>query len=181
MQALLVSLTDMLPFVLTKVLNSKLEYCAIVVDDVEKARYMAKDIKPLQNIIQPFYELQECVENCYYDVILGIANPLILWKLREKCIECGVPRKKFFSLIVTYNSLSDFWMKNVLKFYSEHSAEFKIFATGISYTAVGLDANQFKYKLFNFGHSSQDLYYDYQIAKFALSQKGGVAAMLSTP
>ncbi len=38
---------------------------------------------------------------------------------------------------------------------------------------MGLDANQFKYKLFNFGRSSQDLYYSYQIAKRVLTPKTG--------
>ena len=44
-----------------------------------------------------------------------------------------------------------------------------MFATGMSYAESNLDVTQFKYKLFNFARSSQDLYYNYQTAKFALS------------
>ena len=44
-----------------------------------------------------------------------------------------------------------------------------MFATGISCTEVGLDVTRFKRKLFNFARSSQDLYYNFQTAKFALS------------
>ena len=38
MRVLLVTLTDMLPLALTKVLNVELEYCAIVTDDTIAAK-----------------------------------------------------------------------------------------------------------------------------------------------
>ena len=43
-------------------------------------------------------------------------------------------------------------------------------ATGISYVAHGLDARCFGRKLFNFGRAAQDLYYNFQVVKFVISE-----------
>lgn len=45
------------------------------------------------------------------------------------------------------------------------------FITGLSYAEVGLDANEFSDEVVNLAVSSQDLYYDYQIAQYICSQK----------
>lgn len=71
-RVLLVTLTDMLPFALAGILNPSLEYCVIVVDDVDVARDMLKNVKPLQALVHPFYELKECVNDFHYDLLMGI-------------------------------------------------------------------------------------------------------------
>ncbi len=91
MRVILVTLTDMLPYVLTQVLNPALEYCAIVVDDVDVARNMTKDVKPLQNSIYPFYELKECIQNFHYDLIIAIydwrIHTILPKQIEEYCTE----------------------------------------------------------------------------------------------
>ena len=171
MRILLVTLTDILPYALTKVLNPDNDYCAIVIDDEETAKKMLANVPPLRDKIKPFYELKECIENFYYDMCLCICDGRFTWKIHRQLIKYGLPRTKFFHIFV---GASSFDVEKTLRFYKEHSAEFEMFATGISYTSVALDADKFKYKLFNFALSSQDLYYDYQVAKFVLNEAGGV-------
>ena len=92
--------------------------------------------------------------------------------LAEYVHRCGCPQNKFVHLRLL-NSSGNFFVERALRYYEEHSDEIEIFATGNSHTCMGLDANQFKYKLLNFGISSQDLYFDYQIAKRVLTPKTG--------
>lgn len=47
-----------------------------------------------------------------------------------------------------------------------------MFATGISLVEKCLDVTRFKLKLFNFGRGSQDLYYNFQVAKHVVAYGG---------
>lgn len=71
---------------------------------------------------------------------------------------------------------NSFLLERSLRYYQNHWQEFEIFATGISYMAHAIDANLFKRKIFNFGRAAQDLYYNFQVAKFVLNypRRGGV-------
>ena len=170
MRVLLVTLTDLLPFTLSKVLNPALEYCAIVVDDAEVANKIFKNYPQIINLIRPFYDLQECIDNLYYDFVLCISDSRILWTIYKKFVECELPREKFFQICIYPDAPNDSRVEKTLRFYKEHATEFEMFATGISYSAVALENKYFKYRLFNFARSSQDLYYDYQTAKFVFNQ-----------
>ena len=170
MRILLVTLTDILPHALTQVLNPANDYCAIVLDDEETAKKILANVPPLRDKVRPFYELKECVEKFYYDVALCICDGRFTWKIHRQLIKYGLPRTKFFHIHV---GTLNFNVEKTLRYYKEHAADFEMFATGISYTSVALDANNFKYKLFNFALSSQDLYYDYQVAKFVFSTVHG--------
>ena len=170
MRILLVTFSDLLPSVLRTTLNLENEICAIVVDEPKTAKeFFEKNNLPAESIY-PFYELQECITNFYYDCVICISSGLISWDMHNHFIKCGLPLNKF-----VHFSLSDenFLVKRALLYYEEHADEIEIFATGISYTSVALDVKEFKYKLLNFGRSSQDLYYDYQIAKRVLTPKTG--------
>lgn len=171
MRILLVTLTDLLPVTLGNVLNPKNEYCAIVVDEPEPARELFRKAGLPENIIYPLYELKECIENFYYDCLLFVSDGRNIGH-KEKFRQYGLPKNKFVHLNVVDNPFN-FLVKRALQYYQQHSSEFEMFATGISYAELSLDTNQFKRKLFNFGRGSQDLYYDYQIAKFVLSKTGG--------
>ena len=46
-----------------------------------------------------------------------------------------------------------------------NSTKYKIFATGISYSQLGIVPENFELPVINFAFTSQDLYYDFQIAK----------------
>lgn len=170
MRVLLVTLTDMFPFALTQVMNPELEYCAIVVDEPEPAKAMLKNVPQLREKIFPFYELKECIQNFHYDFLL-LVHPE--WNsLSKKFTECGLPKNKLVSLSRIHTP-DNFLLERALRYFSEHAAEFEMFATGVSYAEYGLDTTKFKRKLFNFGNTSQDLYFDYQIAKRALAAMGG--------
>ena len=173
MRVFLVTFTEYLPVALTQVLNPALEYCAIVVDEPDIAKNMLKNVPPLRDKIFPFYELKECAENNYFDIALFISDGRINGALIPNFIKYGIPQNKIFNLHISQGGSYNHVVEKTLRFYKEHAKEFEMFATGISYTSVALDANKFKHKIFNFGRSSQDLYYDYQVAKFILSDTGG--------
>lgn len=171
MRVLLVTLSDILPFALTQVLNPANDYCAIVVDNPDISKKMLKNYPSIRDKIFPFYELKECIEDFYYDFVLCVCDGRFAWKIHRQVSKYGLPRTKFFH--VWGNGTLNFDVEKTLRYYREHTKEFEMFSTGISYTSVALDADKFKYRLFNFALSSQDLYYDYKIAKYVLEVCGG--------
>ena len=177
MRVLLVTFSNVLPFALKNILNPALEYCAIVVDEPEPAKDFIKSVGGNENFVHPFYELKECISDFHYDFVLCVSNGYDSFFFYKNFSKYNLPREKFVYFCV---SDGNFLVKRALQYYEKHSAEIEMFATGISYTSVGLDANQFKYKLLNFGRSSQDLYYDYQIANRVLMPKIGGGRRLST-
>lgn len=175
MRILLVTLSDLLVPVFQNCLNLENDYCAIVVDDVQAAKKILVPQGYPEEKIFPFYDLKECVENFYYDVLLFIADGRLFWgDLPEDFLKYGVPQNKIVHMDLTsMHTENAFLMEHALRYFREHSGEFEMFSTGISYTCHALDSEQFKAKLFNFGRSNQDLYFDFQIAKFVLSGTGG--------
>ena len=170
MRVLLVTLTGYLPFALSQVLSQDLEYCAIVVDEPEPAKKMLENVPPLRDKVFPLYELKECIENFHYDFLLCVYPS---WNtLSEKFKMCGLPKNKLVMLTMLHTP-DNFLLERALRYYDEHAAEFEIIALGISYVQFALDATRFKRKLFNFGNTSEDLYYNYQVAKFAFAATGG--------
>ena len=147
-------------------LNPELEYCAIVTDDVEQAQRILEQVGLSKDLVYPLYELKECVEEIYCDYVLCVGDG---WQddFLKTVQEYDVPKEKILAL--NFLSRDNFLIGRSLKYFEEHAAEFDMFATGLSYAEVGLDVTRFKRKLFNFARSSQDLYYNLQVAKFALS------------
>lgn len=165
MRILLVTWTTKLAEKLS-ILSSELEYCAIVTDDTESAGKILQSVGLSQNLLYPLYELKECVENFYYDYVICVDYGWMddFLKLVQ---EYDVPPKKILAL--NFMEEGNFFIERSLRYFKQHAAEFEMFATGMSYAEVGLDVTQFQRKLFNFAHSSQDLYYNFQVAKFAIS------------
>ena len=181
MKILLVVSSESLPFALTTALNPKNDYCAIVTDEEIPAKEFCKKIGLPENLIFPLYELKNCIDEIYFDVLISVSdiytgyNDLVNYVQR-----CGCPQNKFIHLYML-NQPKNFVLERAIRYYEEHFNEIEIFATGNSHTCMGLDATKFKYKLLNFGSSSQDLYYGYQIAKRVLTPKtGGGAAKFAT-
>ena len=169
MKILLVTQTDKLKEKLAA-LSPDLEYCAIVVDKVEPAQEVLENVGLPKDLIRPMSELKNCV-NFSYDYALCSD---IGWKIDilKSVQECGAAKDK----VVAVNLLGgEFSVERSLRYFKTHAAEFEMFATGISYAETGLNVNQFKRKIFNFARSSQDLYYNFQTAKFAVSCGGGIA------
>ncbi len=164
MKILLVTWTEKLSDKLL-FLNPELEYCAIVTDDVESAKKILEQVGLSPNLIYPFYDLKACLKNFYFDYLLCLDNG---WEMKFLSFaqECGVPKEKIIALNFPLND--NFLVERSLRYFKEHAAEFEIFATGMSYAEVSLDVTQFKRPLFNFARSSQDLYYNFLVAKFAI-------------
>ena len=168
MRVLLVSSSKSLPLAVTQVLNPKNEYCSIVVDEVEPARNFLSQLNyPAENVF-PLYDLPECAGNFFYDCVLCVNAG----KLFEEIKRCGVPGNKIVNL-VGFNTAENFLLDRALRYYQKNFSNFKMFATGISYTELGIIPQFFSKKLFNFGRASQDLYFDFQVAKKVISIGGG--------
>ena len=179
MRVLLVTLTNVLPFALTKVLNPALDYSAIVVDEVDEAKKSLSDFPQLRDKIFPFHELKECIEQTHYHALLFMCENPAWYAIIEQIKEYGVRSNKFLNVhLACETSKSHFVLERNLRYYKEHAAEFEMFATGGCYAALGLDNKKFKYKLFNMGKGSQDVYYDYQVVKFILDQNSRVGGRL---
>lgn len=168
MKVLLVTWTDKLKEKL-EALNPDLEYCAIVVDKVEPAKEVLESVGLPKELIHPLNTLKNCVE-LSYDYVLCID---VNWKFDHlKAVqECGVAKNKAVAFNIP--SQREFLVERSLRYFKDHATEFEMFATGISYAETGLNVTRFKRKCFNFARSSQDLYYNLQTAKFALSCGGG--------
>lgn len=169
MKILLVTLTDLLPTALGAALNPANEYCAIIVDDVQPARQILEQTNFPAERILPFYDLKECLEDFYYDFVLCVSDGRIVGTISKHFSNLGLPRDKYVHVCLTTGQI----IERALNYYEKHAADFEMFATGLSYVASGLDMHQFKRKMINFGSDSQDLYYDYQIAKRVLTPKAG--------
>ena len=162
-----------MPFALTTALNPKNDYCAFVVDEVNTAKDFAKKSGLPENLVYPLYELKNLIDEFYFDALISISDFYTGYDdLPNYAQRCGCPQNKFIHLHLL-NQPKNFVLERALRYYEKHSDEFEIFATGNSHTCMGLDATKFKYKLLNFGRSSQDLYYSYQIAKRVLTPKTG--------
>ena len=169
MRILLVTWTDQLQQKLS-ILNPALDFCAIVVDEVEPAKEILKRVGLPATLLHPLYDLKECVSDFYYDYVLCVEQG---WDgdFLKVIQDYDVPKNKRVGLNFLDNG--NFLVERSLRYFKEHVAEFDMFATGMSYAETGLDVTRFKRKLFNFARSSQDLYYNFQTAKFAVSCGGG--------
>lgn len=173
MRVLLVTWTDHLLEKLS-ILNPELEYRAIVVDEVEPAKKILEQVGLPKDLLYPLYELKECVKDFHYDYVLCVeqsGGKRFLKILREY----DVPQNKLVGL--NFLDVINFFIERVLRYFKEHFTEFEMFATGISWTEMGLDGTRFKRRLFNLARSSQDLYYNFQTAKFALLCGGGYSRL----
>lgn len=174
MRIILVTLTDQLENSFA-ILNPVNEYCAIVVDEVEPAQKILESVGLPKTLLYPFYDLKEFVDSHYYDALVCFHDGRTYNLFPENISKCGVPKDKFIDLCFAA-SWEHFLMNRALQYYKEHASKFEMFATGQSHTTMSLDVNQFKRKLFNFARGGQDIYYNYQIAKFAVLCNGGGVA-----
>lgn len=173
MKILLVTKTDKLAEKLAA-LNPALDYCAIVTDEVEPAKEVLGRVGLSQDLLRPMDELKACSEGLQYDYIVCVED---LWWGMSLAIPVrqSVSKDKavfFCSLTHSHN----FLLERSLRYFEEHASEFEMIATGISFVEKALDVTQFKRKLFNFGRGSQDLYYNFQVAKRAVVCGGGITA-----
>lgn len=153
-------------------LSPELEYCAAVVDDVEPAKEVLAQVGLSQVPLYPMRTLQKCVDTLKYDYVLLVQDKFYGIGITQKLQSYGLPTDK----LVSFAQLPDTrnWQtERHLRYYREHAQDFEMFATGTSYTETSIDIRKFKRKAFNFGTSSQDLYYSFSIAKSVVLCGGG--------
>lgn len=154
-------------------LNPEIEYCAIVVDSVEPAKEILSNIGLSPDLLRPMSALKTCIETLGYDYVLLVQDKFYATATVKKLQSFGLPTEKLISFACLSNA-GNWEMEGLLRCYREHVQEFEIFATGTSPIKAGIDIQKFKRKTINFGTSSQDLYYSFNIAKDAIIYGGGV-------
>ena len=152
-------------------LNPDLEYCGIVVDEVQSAKKALETVGLSQVPLYPMNELEACVKKFNQFYILCVAQDWCRMGLM-RAVKKILPTRKIIDVWAIHTPIN-FLLERSLRYFKEHVAEFEMFATGISPTEKGIEPAQFKRKLFNFGRGSQDLYYNFQVAKFVISSCGG--------
>lgn len=167
MRVLLVTNTNDLAKKL-EILNPKLEYCAIVTDEVEPAKKILAHFGLPKNLIQPFHALKDCVKDFPCDYCLCVENWWWSLVLTNKAKKYGMPQDKLISFCAL-NSPINFLLERSLRYFKKNATEFEMFATGISHVEKALDVTRFNHKIFNFGRGSQDLYYNFQVAKYVVT------------
>ncbi|MBR4904680.1 MAG: hypothetical protein IKZ53_08405 [Selenomonadaceae bacterium] len=166
MKVLLVITIEKLAEKLTA-LNRKLEYCAIAVDQVEPAKEILLKVGLSPDLLYPMSELKNCVESLKYDYVLNVQDTY--YGRQIKLFQnYNLQLEKLVSFAGLENA-SNWQTERQLRYYREHSQEFEMFATGTSPTATAIDIRKFKRKTINFATSSQDLYYNFRIAKSVIS------------
>ncbi len=151
-------------------LNPELEYCAIVTDDVESAKKTLAQGSLSKTFVCSMTELIKCVEYLWYDYILCVQDYFYDSQINKLN---GLPKEKIISFATLLNE-GNWETERHLRYYREHAQDFEMFATGTSPTEAGIDVKYLKYKAFNFATSSQDLYYNFQIAKHIVLYGGGI-------
>ncbi len=151
-------------------LSPELEYCAVVVDEVEPAKEILAQVGLTQDLIQPMSELKNCVDTLKYDYALCVQDDPYDGKL-NLFKSNNVPEEKIISFAKLPGS-SNFQTERPLRYQKILSKKIVTFATGTSYTETAIDIRQFKRRAINFGTSSQDLYYSFSIAKSVILYGG---------
>ena len=162
-------------------LSPELEYCTVVVDEVEPAKEIFAQVGLSKDLLQPMSELKNCVESLDYDYVLCVQNQFYDDDIIMELPKYAVSKNN----ILSFGALStrrNFLTEQALRYYQKHWQDFEMFATGISTVYGGIDVTQFNRKLFNVAKPSQDLYYDYNVAKHIFVCGGGIVryAMLSS-
>ena len=171
MRIMLVTTTNFLNYALYS-LNGQTDFCAVVTDDIEQAKNISANYKLPETLLHPIYELKECCRDFYFDLCIAVTNWETYGDITEMLKEYGLPKEKFL-LLNLFAERYQFLLSSLLKYYRENLPDCEIFATGISYSAKSVLSSCFKKKLINFAGQSQDLYYDFKVAKEILSTGGG--------
>ena len=153
-------------------LSPELEYCAAVVDNVDSAKEILANVGLPQVPLYPMTELQKRVETLEYDYVLLVQDKFYGMGIIRKLQSFGLPTHKLVSFAQLTNT-GNWQTERHLRYYREHAQDFEMFATGTSPTETAIDIRKFKRKTINCATSSQDLYYNFQIAKSIILCGGG--------
>ena len=122
--------------------------------------------------IYSYVYLKECLSNLYYDYIILAFPPdsEIHNEITDELKEYKVDPSKLFHAGEIYRAdlYSFFHMFNYVR---NEISKYKILITGVSYAWKGTDINCFEMPALNCAMRSQDLYFDYLVAKKMFSLK----------
>lgn len=105
------------------------------------------------------------INNIKYDYVI-IASQYNS-EIFSQLVELKISAEQIFEYLgFIKNQYNPFEYK--MKLFEENILSYESFITGISYFVSGIDGNTLKKKGVNFSFDSQDLYYDYNIAKYIL-------------
>ena len=130
MRILLVTWTDQLLARLQN-LNPELEYCAIVVDEVEPAKKILEQVGLSKDLLYPLYDLKECIHDFYYDYIICAENTLYTNELLNFAKNYTSKENKLLGFDIL-NSHWHFLVERALRYYKEHANEFEMIATHLA-------------------------------------------------
>lgn len=154
------------------VLNPELSISAIIVDNVKEAEKIVEKYKLPKNILFHYYNLKECLENLTYDyIITALRWSMFSENVIKDLYSLNISKTKFISLWELDRPQHVCAFSILMKYYNQNASKYKIFVTGDSHFVYGLNILTFSLPLINFARGSQDLYYDYKIAKMILNHK----------
>ncbi len=153
-------------------LNPNVDIAAIIVDNPKAAKLIIKKFNLSEDVVQPYFNLEECVKNLDYDYIVVSLR----WSMFSETVindlkALNLPRNKFVNLWDLDKPEHVSALTVLMNFYTQNSTAFNTFITGNSQFVYGIDINQLSMPTINFSRGSQDLYYDYLIAKKILQQE----------
>lgn len=93
-------------------------------------------------------------------------------EIYSQLIKMGISNEKIFEFGVFFKNGGEVYPKDRIEKYINSHNDYECIITGISYSLVGIDIDSFKYKAYTFANGSQDLYYDYKIARYAINNGG---------
>ena len=158
------------------VTNPALDICAFVADEPEPAKAIAAKFNRNKVPFFPYYRLKECLDGFYFDYVINASRISVSNKITEDLMKYNVPTEKLISLFdLDKPNYYDGFAK-LMSHYKQHPDHYKMFATGISYFNLAIDIQQFTLPTLSFARDSQDIYYDYRIAREVI-HGGGVGDM----
>lgn len=169
MRVLLVAIEDGLKLSLQLMNLQNVDIAAIITVPTNNVFDMVKKYPGLQNKVHEYGELRECCNEMYWDtvVVCGYNED----KIVEDLMKIGVERQRIINFSVF--RLSFFWgVYNVLEAYKKDPLRYKNIITGMSYAVFGINALKLKEPAIKLAFDSQDFFYDYKLARYALDLIG---------
>ena len=148
--------------------QSYVNIVAIVTDD----RITAAERGISKDMTYAFWQFREVLEKYQPDYVFMLTIPndesFELFKKEARKVNFPTSRIILLTDFISYDDIFDLGKR--LEIYEKNPEQYKILATGLSYTQFGIVPECFELPLIKFAFSSQDLYYDYQIARRILDQ-----------
>lgn len=141
---------------------------AIVTDN----RVIASERGLPKELTYAFWQFREVVQNLQpdYVLMLTVSDDPSFEMFKKEARKVDFPTEKIIQLSDFLYYSREFDLGKMLEKYEQNPNQYQILTTGLSYTLFGIEPNSFDLPLIKFAFASQDLYYDYQIARKILNE-----------